>query len=190
MYWINDSLEWTSLETPHLAGTINGYQMFIDSVKCSDSYLGAVGVLTNYAFYLAGSTGAVYEYSLNYKGDAGLPITCTWVGANRDFADQGASPDTFKTVYSAELIYLDLDASTQVDVYISTNDGTTWTTSPTGTKTLGTGSKEVKSATWHFPGGKTGQFFKPKIVSTSTTARPQLLGLKLDYVERGQYFKI
>jgi len=190
-YKINNSLTWAEIGGNFdIVCTINGYQLYTESVTCSDSYRGSLSAGSNYEYYLADDSGAIYEQGLNYKGDAGSAIICSWVSKNTDFTDQGAQSDIFKTVYSVKLFYLDNDASVQTTIYMSTDDGTTWVSSPIGTRSLGTGSGQVKTETWYFPGGKTGQFFKFKIESAGTTTRPQWLGLELDYIERGEHFNI
>ncbi len=194
---VESDLSWSDYGHAHfdMVCTINGEETvslsdtLTEDVTVSEIIRHSTTVQTNYAYYLLGDDGDVYEYSDEFKSDAGVTITKQYITKNTDLTDQGASPsDIFKTVYSAKLFYKDLDSSVGVTLSISTDDGTTWESSPTGTKSLGTGSGQVKTATWNFPGGKSGQFFKFKLDSGSTTTRIQWLGLEIEYEEAGPHF--
>lgn len=154
------------------------------TINLSGYSLEAQSIKTNYAFYLASSTGAVYQYSDDYKSDAGTAIQSYWRSKQTNFTDQFKELENRqKNVHFVRLYYVDTDDDVSTSIKISTDGGVTWV--GTATKAIGDGDGKNKSADFYFEGGPiSGQFFTVLITSATTDARLQWTALAL-YFEPG-----
>lgn len=164
--------------TDTVTATINfsGYSLEAQSIK------------TTYAYYLADSTGAVYQYSNDYNSDGGTAIPCYWQSKETNFTDQFKELENRqKNVHYVRLYYVDLDSSTGVTVKVSTDGGVTWAS--TITKSLGTGNGKNKSSDFFFNDGPvSGQLFTVAVETATTDKRFQLTALGLMFEPGGEDF--
>lgn len=144
----------------------------------------------DYEFYVADDTGAVYELGAEHLGDAGKEIASQFISKNTDFADQNQECfDKYKTVHNVKLYYKDKSSSTNVTVAISVDNGTNWITSAkNASQTLGTGSDEIKTATFWFH--STAQFFQFRISHGSADKSFQWIRMEVEYEVRADYFAV
>ena len=173
--------------------TIQGtaYSDTVDAtINLSGYSADAQSIKTNYAFYLASSTGAVYQYSDDYKSDAGTAIQSYWRSKETNFTDQFKELENRqKNVHFARLYYVDTDEDVNTSIKISTDGGVTWVGA--ATKTIGDGDGKNKSADFYFEGGAiSGQFFTVLISSATTDARLQWTALALYFEPGGEDFSI
>jgi len=152
--------------------------------------LDAGSISTNYAHYLASSTGAVYEYSDAYEGDAGEKIPCEWQSKETNFVDQYKElEDMQKNVHFARLYYVDKTANVSTIIKLSNDGGVTWKKSVT--KSIGTGDGKSKSADFFFPEGPlSGQFFTIKIENNDATSQLQWTAVGLYFDVGGEDFSV
>lgn len=137
----------------------------------------------NFAYYFGDSAGAVYLYDDDYKADNGDSILAYWKTKDIDFSDQDPTMlNRYKTVYRVKIIYVDQTASTPINLYISTDGGTTWSSYG---GTFGTGARTTKHALYHMI--KTGEKFMFRIEVPSATADFQLVGMEIEYEPAGEY---
>jgi len=174
-----DSIRGTSYSDT-VDATINllGYSLESQSIK------------TTYAFYLAASTGAVYQYSGDYKSDAGTAIPSYWRSKETNFTDQFKELENRqKNVHFVRLYYVDTDDDVNTSIKISTDGGVTWAGS--ATKTIGDGDGKNKSSDFYFTDGPvSGQFFTILISSATTDARLQWTALALYFEPGGEDHEI
>ena len=174
---VDDALidhETESIELADAGGS--GRQTVYDSVSVKDDF----------EYYLASSTGKVFEYSEDYLSDDGSVILCRWRSKTLDFADQiPECLDSFKQLTGVKLVYKDLSSGTNVTIYVSTDGGQTWEHE---TKSLGTGTNEILSANYHFI--KTGEYFIIAIEHVSTDKKFLWLHMEADIVPLGPYVEI
>jgi len=81
---------------------------------------------------------------------------------------------------------VDLDASTSVSLYYSTDGGASWTSG--GTNSLGDGDGTTKETEFYFIA--TGKFFDFKIEHASTANEFQWIALEIFFLPRGQIKQI
>ena len=107
-----------------------------------------------------------------------------WTSKPLDFseADQSDSNKN-KTVYLVQLEYDDTYAAAPVIISLSTDGGTTWTTS---SESVGTGDLTSKIKDFHFA-GVTGKYITLKISSTSATKGFTWTGIIIHYLSRGEW---
>ncbi len=154
----------------------SGRQVVYDSVSIKDDF----------KYYLASSEGKIFTYSGDYLSDDGSVILSRWRSKTLDFSDQlPQCLDRMKEVTGVKLIYKDITTSTNVTVYVSSDGGTTWEHE---TKSLGTGTGEILSATYHFI--KTGEYFIFAIEHASTDKEFMWLRMEADVVPLGPYIEI
>ncbi len=157
-----------------------------ESIELADAVYDSVSVKDDFEYYLASSTGKVFEYSEDYLSDDGSVIRCRWQSKTLDFADQiPECLDSFKELTGVKLVYKDLTTSTNVTIYVSTDGGQTWGHE---TKSLGTGTNEILSANYHFI--KTGEYFIIAIEHVSTDKKFLWLHMEADIVPLGPYVEI
>ena len=175
----------TSESVTEYATGVTVSDTIIDTVYMSDFAVDAIGILTNYAYYVATADGKVYEYSGYYKSDGGTAITAQWESKDTDFAEQDIqNSDKFKTVEFVRLHFMDKSAGALIDVRVSTDGGASWTTK---TKNIGTGDNKGKTKDFHFI--KSGQIFRFSVRSVSTSDEFQWAGLEVFYSIGGDYFE-
>ena len=154
----------------------SGRQVVYDSVSIKDDF----------KYYLASSEGKIFTYSGDYLSDDGSVILSRWRSKTLDFSDQiPQCLDRMKEVTGVKLIYKDITTSTNVTVYVSSDGGATWEHE---TKSLGTGTGEILSATYHFI--KTGEYFIFAIEHASTDKEFMWLRMEADVVPLGPYIEI
>ncbi|KKN10426.1 hypothetical protein LCGC14_1036700 [marine sediment metagenome] len=154
----------------------SGRQVVYDSVSIKDDF----------KYYLASSEGKIFTYSGDYLSDDGSVILSRWRSKTLDFSDQiPQCLDRMKEVTGVKLIYKDMTTSTNVTVYVSSDGGATWEHE---TKSLGTGTGEILSATYHFI--KTGEYFIFAIEHASTDKEFMWLRMEADVVPLGPYIEI
>ncbi len=154
----------------------SGRQVVYDSVSIKDDF----------KYYLASSEGKIFTYSGDYLSDDGSVILSRWRSKTLDFSDQlPQCLDKMKEVTGVKLIYKDITTSTNVTVYVSSDGGSTWEHE---TKSLGTGTGEILSATYHFI--KTGEYFIFAIEHASTDKEFMWLRMEADVVPLGPYIEI
>lgn len=160
------------------------------TIEFSGYSLDAGSIKTTYAYYLADSTGAVYQYSGDYKGDGGTAIPCRWQSKETNFVDQYKELENRqKNVHFIRLYYVDLDSSTSVTVKISTDGGVTWDAGVT--KSLGTGDGKNKSSDFFFNDGPvSGQLFTTSVETVTTANRFQLTAIGLMFDPGGEDFNL
>ncbi len=160
------------------------------TINFSGYSLDAQSITTEYAYYVADSTGAVYEYSPDYKSDGGTAIPCYWQSKETNFTDQYKELENRqKNVHYARLYYKDLDSSMNTSVKISTDGGATW--AATSTKSIGTGDGKNKSSDFYFTDGAvSGQIFTIRVSHTTSDSRIQLTGIALYFEPGGEDFNI
>jgi hypothetical protein len=149
----------TVLATLSLAGSstdVTTSTAVSDTVSATINFsaysLEAQSISTNYAHYLAASTGVVYQYSPDYKGDAGEAIPCYWQSKDTNFVDQYRELENRqKNVHFVRLYYVDTDSSVATTVKLSTDGGVTW--DGTSTQSIGTGNGKNKSVDFYFEDG-------------------------------------
>lgn len=109
-----------------------------------------------------------------------------WRSKPLDFSeiDQQDS-NRFKTCYMVQLEYTDTYASVPVVISLSTDGGTTWTTS---TETIGTGDGTEKSQDFWFS-GVTGKYITLDISVTTATKGFTFTGATIHYISRGEYME-
>ena len=160
------------------------------TIEFSGYSLDAQSISTTYAFYLATSTGAVYQYSGDYKSDAGVVIPCDWQSKQTNFTDQFKELESRqKNIHFARLYYVDLDSTTGVTIKLSNDGGVTW--DGTSTKSIGTGNGKNKSADFYFEGGPiSGQIFTARIENADAANRLQVTALALYFDAGGEDFSL
>lgn len=160
------------------------------TINFSGYSLDAGSVKTTYAYYLADSTGAVYQYSGDYKSDSGTAIPCRWQSKETNFVDQYKELENRqKNVHYIRLYYVDLDSSTSVTAKISTDGGVTWDAGVT--KSLGTGDGKNKSSDFYFNDGPvSGQLFTVAVETATTANRFQLTAIGLMFEPGGEDFSL
>lgn len=158
------------------------------TINFSGFSLEAQSITTTYAYYLADSTGAVYEYSGDYNSDGGTAIPCYWQSKETNFTDQFRELENRqKNVHYVRLYYVDLDSGTGVSVKISKDGGVTWDKSVT--KSLGTGDGKNKSSDFFLEDGPvSGQLFTVAVETATTDKRFQLTALGLLFSAGGEDF--
>jgi len=155
-----------------------------DIVSVSTSDQGAASVKTDFGYYWGTSNGYIYTYSATYKSDNGASILSMWRSKTVDFSELNIKfANQYKTVYRVSLQYVDLDANTPVSVSISTNGGSTWTSSTT--VNIGTGLLNVANKDFWFT-GVCGQFFDFKVEFPSTDKTFQLISMFIDFEPWGE----
>lgn len=160
------------------------------TIEFSGYSLEAQSIKTTYAFYLASSTGAVYQYSGDYKSDAGIAIQSYYRSKQTNFTDQFKELENRqKNVHFARLYYVDTDDDVSTSIKISTDGGVTWVGAVT--KTIGDGDGKNKSSDFYFTDGPvSGQFFTILISSATTDARLQWTALALYFEPGGEDFSV
>jgi len=107
-----------------------------------------------------------------------------WTSKPIDFSEADPSDASKnKTVYLVQLEYDDTYAAVPVIIILSTDGGTTWTTS---SESVGTGDLTSKIKNFHFS-GVTGKYITLKISSTSATKGFTWTGIIIHYVSRGEW---
>jgi hypothetical protein len=147
------------------------------------SWESTVVTIANYGYFLGDNTGKVYYFDDAYKSDNGESIVCYWKTKDLDFTDSDQEAiSRFKTIYTVKVIYRDLSANTPINLYVSTNGGTTWTAY---TRTVGSGDETAKYAMFYMI--QHGERFVFKIECASTSVDFQLTGLEVEYEPAGEY---
>ena len=174
--------------SPNIAEYVTGTDVTDEvtaTVYVTGVVLDAISLKTNYAYYVGSSNGKVYQYSADYKSDAGTSISARWESKDTDFADQSIEiSDRFKTVEFARLHYIDKTSSATVSVLVSTDGGATWTPN---TKSIGSGDGKGKTKDFHFI--TTGQIFRFAVENASTSDEFQWAGLDVFFSVGGNYFE-
>jgi hypothetical protein len=107
-----------------------------------------------------------------------------WTSKPIDFSEADQSDaNKNKTVYLVQLEYDDTYSSVPVIISLSTDGGTTWTTS---SESVGTGDLTSKIKDFHFS-GVTGKYITLKISSTSATVGFTWTGIIIHYISRGEW---
>ena len=160
------------------------------TIKFEGFSLDSGSISTAYAYYLADSAGKIYEYSDDYKGDAGNTIPCEWQGKETNFVDQFKELESrYKVIHFARLYYVDKSSGVSTTIKLSTDGGVTWKKSVT--KTIGTGDGKNKSADFFFPDGPvSAQFITPKIESNTSDKDLQWTALALYFDPGAEDFSI
>jgi hypothetical protein len=155
-----------------------------DTVNVSDGYelsvMGAQGSM----YYLTASDGNIYPYSDDYTSDNDATINAYWESRRIDFSDMFPQyAHTWKTIDRVILTYVD-KAQANISVSLSRDGGTTWTDNY---RVIGSGTNQVKEATYHYV-GQTGRFFSFKIRNSSTTETFQWVRLTVYFEPHGEFF--
>ncbi len=159
-------------------------QINSETITITDTLEDSVLITINTAHYVGTSVGNVYRYGADYLSDAGSTIRSFWKSKKIDFFDQYPQfLDAWKTLWRVKLIYVDKTANTTVNLYVSTDGGTTMTVK---SKTLGTGDGITKEAYFWFI--KTGRYFNFWIEHVSTTNAFQWLSLEAEFTPAGDFF--
>jgi hypothetical protein len=119
-------------------------------------------------------------------------ISCQWRSKRLDFTDQRGFEkyvNTYKTIDTIQLEYVDETASTPVTMYISNDGGVTWDYQ---TKLLGTGNGKQKIVEYHWLPSKrsTGKYFNFMLESVSCGTKFTWTGLFVLFEPKGEYFSI
>lgn len=104
-----------------------------------------------------------------------------WRSKPMDMMELGDG-DRLKTVYVVQLEYEDTYSAVPTTISLSTDGGTTWTTS---TESVGSADETSKFVNFYFA-GVTGKYITMKISVTSSTKGFTWTGIKLFYVPRGE----
>lgn len=150
-----------------------------DTIGVSTSEQEAATISSNFGYFIGTMDGYVHTYSSAYKSDNGASILSSWRSKTVDFSELNIKfAMMYKTVYRVSIQYVDLESSTPVIVSISTNGGSTWTSS--NTVTIGTGLLNTANKDFWFT-GVCGQFFDFKIEFPSTNKTFQLVGIQVEF---------
>lgn len=164
-----------------------------DSGVFSDTFAETVTVISydfssqtihpDFRYYLGDSTGKVYEYWDDYLSDNDTAIASYWRSKRLSFNDQYPDYENWwKILRGVKLIYKDKTADMNVTIYVSSDEGVTWSSQM---KTIGTGSDTIKSADFFFI--KHGQFFDFKVENSSTDKNFQWIGMEVYFEPDGEY---
>jgi hypothetical protein len=140
--------------------------------------IGTDTVRRNEAFFAMGNVLCIASETPQNSFD------CYWRSKPIDFSEiDPADGNRFKTVYVVQLEYTDTYADVPIVVSLSTDGGTTWTTS---SETVGTGDLTDKIQNFNFA-GVTGKYITLKISTTDSDTGFTWTGIIIHYISRGEY---
>ena len=157
-----------------------------ETLTVSDSATAAAvtPLSTTFRYYYGSFEGKVYAESDELYSDDGTAIDAKWESKDLDFGD--AFPemnDRKKTVHKVRLVYVDKSNAASVEMGISTDGGTTWTTR---NKSVGTGDGKTKNTEFFFM--VTGVYFRFRIRNKSATDAFQWTRFIPFFVDAGEDF--
>ena len=157
-----------------------------ETLTVSDSATAAAvtPLSTTFRYYYGSFEGKVYAESDELYSDDGTAIDAKWESKDLDFGD--AFPemnDRKKTVHKVRLVYVDKSNAASVEMGISTDGGTTWTTR---NKSVGTGDGTTKNTEFFFM--ITGVYFRFRIRNNSATDAFQWTRFIPFFVDAGEDF--
>ena len=180
-------VETLSLDDSSTADALAAVDVVTETLSLSDTLKGASTLRTDYSYFLGTSDGELFLYDPAYKGDNSIAFSSSWRSKTTDFSEKYPDYiDMFKTVYGAELKYVDKDANTAITLYYSTDGGDTWTSG--GTRTAGDGDGTTKRMKFYFIA--TGEFFDFKIEHASASNEFQWVELIVDFIPAGEIKEI
>jgi hypothetical protein len=156
-------------------GTYAGYGDYSVPVTKKTLALGVDTVRRNEQFFAMGNVLCIASETPQNS------FAAYWRSKPMDMAELGDG-DRLKTVYVVQLEYEDTYSAIPTIVSLSTDGGTTWTTS---TESVGSADETSKFVNFYFA-GVTGKYITMKISVTSSTKGFTWTGIKLFYVPRGE----
>lgn len=178
---VSDTITVWSLTPVEIVGMLD---TVTDTVTVTDSQTGSQSLKTDYAYYWGTEAGVSHCFDPGYKSDNGVSILSMWRSKVIDFGELRMDLSAkWKTIYRISIQYVDLVTETPVIVSISTNGGSTWTSSTT--TYVGTGSLATSNKDFHFT-GICGQYFDVKIEYPSTDKTFQLISMDVYFEPYGE----
>jgi hypothetical protein len=139
---------------------------------------------STFRYYYGSFDGKVYAELRDATSDDGTAIDAVWESKDLDFGDMFPTlNDRNKTVHKVRVSYVDKSNAASLEVGISTDGGTTWTTR---NKSVGTGDGTAKNEEFFFT--KTGTYFRFRIRNNSTTDSFQWTRLMPFFTDAGEDF--
>jgi len=159
---------------------------FSDTIYLTGYLIESAVAVRNIAMFIADTSGNIYEYDDQFKGDAGVAIVAHDVTKRLDFSDMyPADINKWKTIYGAKLIYVDKSASSTVTFGYSLDGGVSWTEE---SATIGVGDGTIKEHDFFMVA--TGRHFTFRLENDSASDDFQWIELWIDYEPMGDYWSV
>ena len=168
--------------TPSFTGSCWFSNTVTDTITMTTALSSSQTIKTDYAYYLGADSGPVYEYSPDYTGDNLSSIVSSWRSKATDFSELNIKfAGIWKTVYRFSVWYVDLSSGLNLTAYVSTDGGTTWSSS---SASAGTASNATARKDFFFI--KSGEFFEFKIESASSDKKFQIIAMQAEFEPFGE----
>lgn len=161
-------------------------QSAVEVITMSDVTGVNVSVATDFRYYLGSFDGKVYLEHPAYYHDDNEAIPAHLITKVTDFSEEVfEAHNKFKIVHFIRLWYVDKSENTNVVLSVSIDEGTSWITN---TKTLGSGSRLIKTKDFLFD--LEGHTFQFRVENESADKDFQWIGLEIFFDITGEYFEI